>query len=509
MNKRAVIYMLLDLFTLVGAFCLMTLIKPNTSIHIISKYLNSFLLFLLIWILVSIVVKKYAYYEFDSSALVVRQIFMANIIAVGIVTTLMYALRIAHYSRTLVLGTIAITTLLEFFYGSLLFYLAKAKVYDQDMPVKKRNGNGNGFLKNTITALSKSKKPKINLRSRHEAILVEIKEKAFEFIFNYAKVDSPQTLIVSTTSPFNIETQLNSGFESVVNLRRINDIRFINKFFIAVNKKLASHGLYIDFVETKNLRKKRILHKYPPVINYIIYTIDYIIKRVFPKFAITKNIYFFLTRGQNRVITKAETFGRIYSCGFEIVAEKFIDNHLFFVARKIRDPFYPTDPTYGPFIKLNRVGKEGKMIKVYKLRTMHPYAEYLQDYIYQKEGLEEGGKFKKDFRVTTLGKIFRTFWLDELPMLLNFLRGDLKIVGVRPISKHYFSLYTKEHQKRRMKYKPGIVPPFYADNPKTLEEIMASEEKYFDKYDKHPLQTDFIYFFVAIYNIVIKRYRSK
>ena len=100
------------------------------------------------------------------------------------------------------------------------------------------------------------------------------------------------------------------------------------------------------------------------------------------------------------------------------------------------------------------------------------------------------------------------FWIDELPMLINLLKGELKLVGVRPLSKHYFSLYTLEHQERRVKYKPGLVPPFYADNPKTLEDIMASEQKYFDAYDKHPLFTDFRYFFKAIFNIVFKKSRS-
>jgi Sugar transferases involved in lipopolysaccharide synthesis len=94
-------------------------------------------------------------------------------------------------------------------------------------------------------------------------------------------------------------------------------------------------------------------------------------------------------------------------------------------------------------------------------------------------------------------------------MLINLLRGDLKIVGVRPLSRHYFSLYTTELQERRIKYKPGLIPPFYVDKPDTLEEIMASELKYFDAYDKHPLFTDLRYFFLAFYNIVFKKYRSK
>ena len=73
------------------------------------------------------------------------------------------------------------------------------------------------------------------------------------------------------------------------------------------------------------------------------------------------------------------------------------------------------------FIRLDRVGKNGKKFKVYKFRTMHPYSEFLQEYIYKKYSLREGGKFKHDIRVTTIGRFMRRYWLDELPMLLAIL----------------------------------------------------------------------------------------
>ena len=66
-----------------------------------------------------------------------------------------------------------------------------------------------------------------------------------------------------------------------------------------------------------------------------------------------------------------------------------------------------------------KVGKDGVIINVYKFRTMHPYSEYLQSYIYEQNKLQEGGKFANDFRVTTLGKCMRKLWIDELPMFIN------------------------------------------------------------------------------------------
>jgi lipopolysaccharide/colanic/teichoic acid biosynthesis glycosyltransferase len=94
-------------------------------------------------------------------------------------------------------------------------------------------------------------------------------------------------------------------------------------------------------------------------------------------------------------------------------------------------------------------------------------------------------------------------------MLINLFKGEIKLVGVRPLSEQYFKLYSKELQFKRLKVKPGLVPPFYVDLPKTLEAIQASEIKYLDAYEKRPLLTDLVYFWKAFVNIVFKKARSK
>lgn len=93
-------------------------------------------------------------------------------------------------------------------------------------------------------------------------------------------------------------------------------------------------------------------------------------------------------------------------------------------------------------------------------------------------------------------------------MLFNVLKGDMKIVGPRPLSAHYLSLYRPSLRVRRAKYTPGLVPPFYADMPKTLDEIMDSEERYFDQYDKNPRATDIEYFIRSLSNIFLRKARS-
>ena len=60
----------------------------------------------------------------------------------------------------------------------------------------------------------------------------------------------------------------------------------------------------------------------------------------------------------------------------------------------------------------------------------------------------------------------------------------------------------------KVKTKPGLIPPFYADMPSTLEVNMASEMRYLKSYENSPVATDFRYFLKAMFNILIKRKRS-
>ena len=296
--------------------------------------------------------------------------------------------------------------------------------------------------------------------------------------------------------------------KAVVYLDRINDIRYINKFLETINKKLAIGGYFFGCAETAGNRKEKIMERYPKRLNTIVHSLDYLVQRVWPKLPYLKKLYFFLTKGRNRVIAETEVYGRLYSCGFSLLDLQKIENRLYFVVRKIGSPDYNLTPTYGPLIRLNRYGKNNKMIKVYKFRTMHSYSEYIQEYVFEQNGLKAGGKIDNDPRVTTVGHFLRKYWLDELPMLINLIKGDLKLFGVRPISKHYFKLYPEDFQSFRKQFKPGLVPPFYVDLPKTFDEIIESEKKYLGQYEKNPLLTDLKYLFKAFYNILVKRERS-
>lgn len=294
----------------------------------------------------------------------------------------------------------------------------------------------------------------------------------------------------------------------LINLERVNNVRWVNRYFLEVYRLLLPGGYLVGRVNTINLYRKRFFEKYPKHFSQIFYFINFIFRRVFPKLSVTQKLYFAITKGKNRAISRAETLGRLCFCGFKIVAEHEIGDDLYFIAQKVKTSSIDEDPSYGPLVKFSRVGVNGDTIEVYKFRTMHPYSEYLQEYIYEINKLQQGGKFENDFRVTTIGTFMRRTWLDELPMLYNWIKGDLKLVGVRPLSYQYFNLYPVDLKKLRKKVMPGLIPPFYADLPKTFDEICESEKKYIEAYLKSPAKTQWVYLWKSFYNIVIKGVRS-
>jgi lipopolysaccharide/colanic/teichoic acid biosynthesis glycosyltransferase len=101
----------------------------------------------------------------------------------------------------------------------------------------------------------------------------------------------------------------------------------------------------------------------------------------------------------------------------------------------------------GPVLyRQQRVGRDGRMFEVYKLRTM----ELGADPVGVGTPVLEG-----DPRVTRVGRVLRRFSMDEIPNLVNVLRGEMAVVGPRPTLAAQVELYTP-HQRRRLEVKPGI-----------------------------------------------------
>ena len=97
----------------------------------------------------------------------------------------------------------------------------------------------------------------------------------------------------------------------------------------------------------------------------------------------------------------------------------------------------------GVFFTQQRPGKDEKIFKLIKFKTM-------------TDERDETGKLLPDAkRLTNTGKIIRSLSIDELPQLINVLKGDMSLIGPRPLLVHYLPLYSKE-QTRRHEVRPGI-----------------------------------------------------
>jgi hypothetical protein len=511
-RKFRTITLLADIVILAISFLAMVWTKPTSLRSYLPSHTPFFAGLALMWIIVSLVNGKMHRGKIINFSTLFTRVMSSNIIAISITALVMYVVRDYNYSRTIVLGTALLATILELIFGAVFIAYKKAALqdyeeYEKYKTYKKpseydlvKGVNGNGVQTEEPAEVN----PRIV-----SAIEKECGSEMTQAILKMTcKKLTDHTTVLSTTTIFNITSLMHEKYDYIINLHKINDIKKLDDFIDAVNQKLELKGYFFCCVETKDQRKSRLLKKFPPVINYIYYFFDFIVKRVLPKIKFTRRLYYFLTRGENAVISRAEALGRLSRSGFRIKQESFIGNQLCIEARKNSPPLPKNENIYGPLIALPRVGKDGKIIKVYKLRTMHPYSEYIQDYVYKLHDLQDGGKFKNDFRITSWGSVCRKIWLDELPMLINFIKGDMKLVGIRPLSTQYFELYNKDVRERRIKYKPGLIPPFYADMPADLDEIQASELKYLDSFDKHPLFTDFRYFFKSGWNIWFHKARS-
>ena len=147
----------------------------------------------------------------------------------------------------------------------------------------------------------------------------------------------------------------------------------------------------------------------------------------------------------------------------------------------------------GPvFYYQKRIGKDGKPFRMIKFRSMRvnadttPHKEYVQSLIRQNTRPRDLGKdtlkLEADPRITGLGKILRSFGLDELPQLINVLRGEMSIVGPRPSLDYELEVYEDWH-KKRLAVLPGITGVWQvtAHNSVSFNEMVQIDLDYIQK----------------------------
>ena len=127
-----------------------------------------------------------------------------------------------------------------------------------------------------------------------------------------------------------------------------------------------------------------------------------------------------------------------------------------------------------------RAGENGRAFRIFKFRTMVRDAEAMLSQLVALDELSEPiFKLKADPRVTRIGRFLRRTSLDELPQLINVLRGEMSIVGPRPEVVDLVERYAPEHEVR-LRVKPGITGPWqvYGRSELTFEEMISVEREY-------------------------------
>ena len=292
-------------------------------------------------------------------------------------------------------------------------------------------------------------------------------------------------------------------------MHRMNDFKSINEMILSMRKVLKAGGLLVCRYSPLEKDYNRLYSSMPRFLFTLLYPIYFLLHRVIPKLPLLMHVYTFLSKGKGKIISKAEVYGRLSFCGFRLIDSIYINNDEVIILQLDKTISNEKNPSYGIITKLNRVGYNQELIQIYKFRTMHPYSEFIQKEIVENNSLSDSGKIKNDFRITNWGRIMRRLWIDELPQIINWLQGDISLVGVRALSQHYFSLYPRDLQELRTSLKPGLIPPYYADLPKNFDEIIHSEYQYLEKKFKNRFITDIEYLLKAMGNILLKGARSQ
>lgn len=145
-----------------------------------------------------------------------------------------------------------------------------------------------------------------------------------------------------------------------------------------------------------------------------------------------------------------------------------------------------------------RAGKGGEAFSMFKFRTM-PRADYP---ITIKVENNDGPKNPAVKTLPGWSRFLRSHGLDEIPQIINLLKGDLKIIGFRPMTMGEFHLLPPELKELKKRTKPGFIGIQYAHPPhSTFEERFKIESDYLKSYFASPILTDLKYLMKFLYQV--------
>ena len=178
------------------------------------------------------------------------------------------------------------------------------------------------------------------------------------------------------------------------------------------------------------------------------------------------------------------------SISLQLAMKRLLDFVVAFLSLGLLLPFFLvigliiklTSP--GPiFYRWPVVGSGGRHLRAYKFRTMVVGADAMKrDLMAYNEAVGPVFKMRSDPRVTPIGRFLRKYSLDELPQLWNVLKGDMSLVGPRPVLKDEWAQFTKE-QRQKLTIKPGAVCLWHIKGqPRNLDDWVRLDIEYRDNW---------------------------
>lgn len=511
-------FMLLEVGVMAAVILFVGVIKTQ-SLRDVGEYRQLMEMLLLLWLFTGLMVHRFKIPDYPNYLVVVYPYVKSMFIVLSITSFFVFGFRFVASSRTIILGSLGVFFLFEMTIITIHYHVRAARrerrgsnddafTYPEEQLIGRLvEAERNGAAVVTQPSLFKSK----FIDEKLKTIYLHNEPRLYQFLsrsIDLSTYDILKTVVINSCAPVNIAALPAQSFELLINQNSMNHFGSTNDYLRRISERLLPNGIFVSCFEPNELRRSYYKKHYPFILSRLLFAFTFFYKRVLPTLPLLQTIYASITHGQYHVLSLAEGLGRLSFCGFDIVALEVIDANLYFIVRKSDRPVPAANPIYRLVFKQRRVGKDRRLFHAYKIRTMYSYSEYLHRYVIEKNKLNEIGKVKDDFRITRIGRILRKLWIDELPMLVNLVKGDISLVGVRPLSETFFNLYPPELQRRRTRFRPGLIPPYYADMPRTIEDIWASEDRYLARCEQKPFRTAVVYFFRAMNNILFHHAKS-